>query len=374
MKIIILKEDLLKGLSVVNRFTTKSFTLPVLNNILISADNGFLKLSATNLEIGIRYWILSQVEEKGELLIQGKTFLDLVNLNTSHKITLKNKERDLLIETPNYKTKIKGENPSDFPIIPDVKTEKFIIVSNKEIAEGLSQIIDNVSPSQTRPEISGVFFNLKKEKLKLVSTDSFRLSEKEVSVKEKNTKDFSFILPARTARELINILGNKNGDLIIYITENQVVFENKMDEVDHPLFQIVSRLIEGDFPDYEKVIPQDFQTKIIVKREIFLNEIKKASLFVNKINEVKLKIEPSQKKVSIISQNPELGESFSQIICQVEGKPLEISFNYRFLVSGLSNIKKPEISFSFTGKEGPALMRAIGEEEFLYIVMPIKST
>lgn len=374
MKVIILKEDLLKGLSVVNGFTTKSFTLPVLNNILISTEKGFLKLSATNLEIGIRYWVLSQIEEEGILLTQGKTLLDLINLNNSPKITLKNKERDLLIESPNYKTKIKGENPADFPIVPEVKTKKFIIVSNKEVSDSLSQVIDNVSPSQTRPEISGVFFNFKKGKLKIVATDSFRLSEKTISIKEDNTKDFSFILPARAARELINILGEKEGDLIIYISENQVAFENKMLEADHPLFQIVSRLIEGDFPDYEKVIPQEFQTKIVAQRNLFLNEIKKASLFANKINEVKLKIEPTKKRVSIISQNPELGESFSQIVCQTKGKPLEVSFNYRFLLSGISNIKKPEVSLSFTSKEGPALLKPVGAEDFLYIVMPIKST
>ena len=374
MKIIILKENLVKGLSIVNRFTTKSITLPILNNILLSTESNFLKISATNLEIGINFWSLAQIEEKGEVSVQGKIFQDVISLINSNQINIREHNLNIEIESKKYKTKLKGRDPKDFPIIPKIETKKPFTVNSKNLASGLEEVIDNVSVSQARPELSGILFKIEGDILKLVSTDSFRLSEKKISLKESIKESSSFILPARTARELINIIGNYSNEIRIYIGENQVMFEGQMEEVDHPFFQVVSRLIDGEFPDYEKIIPQKFQTKIIIKKDVLLNEVKKASIFANKINEVHIRVNKEKGELKITAQNPEVGESVSSVECQVEGVDIEISFNYRFLISGLTNIRTPEVSFSLTNSEGPAVLSPLGAKDFFYIVMPIKSS
>ncbi len=373
MKVNILREDIKKGISIVGRATSKSFTLPVLSNILISAEKNFLKLSATNLEIGIKYWILAKIEKEGKLLVPAKTINSLISFIDTPQVEILGDKKDLLLQTKNYKTKIKGLNPEDFPIIPKVENDKYVEVLNKTLVESLDQVVESASLSNTRPEISGILFKFEKDSLKIVGTDSFRLAEKTITLKQ-GIENASFILPQRTARELSGILSeNPEKNLKIYISNSQVIFENEMEETEHPLLQIVSRLIEGEFPNYQEIIPQEFKTEIVIKKDDFMREIKKASVFVNKINEVRFRVSPDNNSLEIVAQNPEVGNSRSIIKGEIKGVKMEASFNYKFLLNGLSSIKTPELKFLLTSEEGPAIMRPVGKEDFFYIVMPIKS-
>lgn len=374
MKCIILKEDFKKGLNIVSRITSKSVTLPILENILFSIEKNFLKLSATDLEIGIKYWILSKTEKEGNVLVSAKIINSLINYLKSQKITLTSKEKDLLIEEENLKTKIKGLDPNDFPIIPKIETNKTLEIEGNTLAEGLSQVIENVAFSQTRPEISGILFTFENKLLKLVGTDSFRLGEKRIPLENSLEEKYSFILPQKTARELINVLSGERRPVKIFFSPVQIMFERKMEELDHPSFQIISRLIEGEFPNYEQIIPKEFKTEIFIEKETLLREIKKASLFASRINEVKFKINPQKKEMEILAQNPEIGESKSFLKGEMKGEEIIVSFNYKFLIDGLEQIKTQKVFLGISGEEKPTILKPIKEETFLYVVMPLKTT
>lgn len=223
-------------------------------------------------------------------------FSSFLSLLPPKPINLTVSDLILSLECENYQTKIKGANPDEFPIIPQLKDGEFININCPKFCQALNQILNIPSPSMTRPEISGVFFSFQSDLIKIVATDSFRLAEKKLSLKNSLSKEYSLILPQATAREVVNVFGEKDGDLKIYLSPNQIFFEYMMEEVDQPQIQFTSKLIEGEYPNYQEIIPKKYNTKLILQKEEFLNQVKTAGLFSGKINEVKLKITPKNKK------------------------------------------------------------------------------
>jgi len=207
-----------------------------------------------------------------------------------------------------------------------------------------------------------------------VATDSFRLAEKTIPLEKKIKKEYAFILPQKPTREIINILGEKEGKLKLYFSPNQTLFEFPMKETSHPQIQITSRLIEGEYPNYQEIIPKKFKTRVILKKDEFLNQIKTASLFSGKINEVKFTITPSKKEVELFAQSPDIGENKSSLPAKIEGDPMQISFNHKFLIDGLLNIKSSEVIFALTEEEGPCVLKPVGDSSYIYVIMPIKAT
>ena len=376
MKLIILKENLIKGLNIVGRVAGKNLTLPILNNILISTKKNFLNLASTDLELGIKYWTLVKTEKEGEITVPAKILSSFINLLPDKKITIESKVQDLSIQCDDYNTKIKGLSSEEFPIIPKIESDQFIELNSSALCEGLVQVVEFSAVNQARPELSGVYFNFQKDRLLLTTTDSFRLAEKTLNFEKKPDKEISFILPQKSAREIMNIFSEYQGKIKLYFSSNQVLFEYPMPETDHPQIQIVSRLIEGEYPDYQGIIPKKHETQLILERGEFLNQIKTASIFSGKGNEVTIKMEGKKEGISILSQNPELGENKSFLPAKVSGggeKEVEISFNYRYLVDGLNNIKSKNIVLDINGEEGPAVLRPEGDVSYLYVVMPIKA-
>ncbi len=375
MRLIILQEKLKNGLNIIERISLKSLTLPILNNVLFSAEKNFLKLSATDLEIGINWWVLTKIEKPGEITIPSRLLSGFINLLPNKKINLEVEKNNLLLNCENYKTQINGFSAEEFPIIPKVNQNEFISLNNSVFCRGVGQVVDIALPSGTRPEISGIYFLFQKNAITVAATDSFRLGEKKIFLKNNSSlkEDYSLILPQKTAKELINIFNDKPGELKIYFSANQVMFERLMEEVVHPQIQVVSRLIEGEYPNYQEIIPKKYTTQLILNKEEFLNQIKSASLFSGKINEVNIKILPQEKKIEIFSQSPETGKYQSFISGKIKGQPLKMSFNHRFLLDGLANIKSAEVVFELNGEAGPGLLRPLADESYLYLVMPIKT-
>lgn len=374
MKVEILKENLKSGLNIVERIVGKNLSLPILDNVLISTEDSFLNLSSTDLETAVKLWILTKIVKKGKTVVPAKFLSTFISSLPNEKIILEERKQGLYIECKNFKNQIQGFNPEEFPIIPEFKNLDYLEVDNRKFCQGLSQIVDIVSPSQSRPEISGIYFIFSKNIIKIVATDSFRLAEKTITLEEPVKKDFSFILPQKPAKEIINILGDKDGKTKIYYSLNQTMFEFPMKEAPHPQVQIISRLIEGEYPNYEEIIPKKFKTHVVIKRDEFLNQVKTASLFSGKINEVKIKINPESKELEIFAQDPDVGESQSVIPAKIEGDVIEASFNHKFLIDGLMNIKSSEIIFDLSKEEGPCILKPVGDASYLYVVMPIKST
>ncbi len=396
MKVYILQEKLKKGIETMERISPRSLTLPALNNILMKTDGNFLALSATDLEIGINWWGLAKTEKEGDVALPLYLFSGFFNLLPNKQITIQKVDEAgassspsvgarvsdslVAVECGNYKTQMKGFPSDDFPIIPQVPKGEFVEIEAALFCQGLEQIVNIASFSQARPEISGVYFTLQKNTIKMAATDSFRLGEKTIFLgreavsAEVGDKEISLILPQKTAKEVINIYGQRQGKLKIYFSQNQILFENQMSETAHPEVQLVSRLIDGEYPNYQEIIPKKYTTQAILNKGEFLNQLKIAALFGGKINEVKLKINPQKSAVEILSQAPDLGEHYSFLQGDIKGEALEISFNHRFLIAGLSMIKSPEVIFELNKEEGPALLRPADDSSYIYVVMPIKAS
>lgn len=373
MKVEILKENLKGGLSIVEKIVGKNLSLPILDNVLISTEDNFLSLSSTDLETAIKLWVLAKITKKGKVVVPAKFVSSLVSLFPNDKILLEEKGQGLYVECNNFKNQVQGFNPEEFPLIPEFKNTDSLDVDNTKLCQGLSQVVDVASPSQSRPEISGIYFIFSKNIIKIVATDSFRLAEKTITLETPVKRDVSFILPQKPAREVMNVMSGKEGKIKIYFSPNQTMFESLMKEAHHPEIQIISRLIEGEYPNYEEIIPGKFKTKVIVKRDEFLNQIKAAALFSGKINEVKIKVNLQNKNIEISAKSPDIGESQSEIPAKVEGEEIEVSFNHKFLADGLQNISSSEVIFEMSKEEGPCVLKPVGDASYIYVVMPIKS-
>ncbi len=373
MNFTILAKELKKGLSFTEKITGKNLTLPILNNLLIEALPNFLKISSTDLEVGIEWWGHCKTEKEGSIAVPAKFISQLVGVLPEEKIDIKTKGNTLLIEGKNIKTQIKGFSSEEFPIIPKFLKDIYIEMDGKKLKDGLISVVDMVSTSQVKPEISGVYFSFNKGSIKLVATDSFRLTEKTIKDDFKNLfeKEINFILPQKTTRELINILPEEEGEKIrIYFSESQVMFETFLPNSTHPEINLVSRQIDGEYPSYEEIIPKTSKTKIILNKDEFVKQIKMAGLFGGKTNEVLIKV--GENNIEIKSQDDEIGESELSMSAITEGDEVKVSFNYHFILDALTNIKSSEISFEMQGNDRPALIKPVGDASYLYVVMPIR--
>lgn len=373
MKVEILKENLKNGLQVVEKVVGKNMSLPILDNVLIEAEDSFLCLSSTDLETAIKMWILTKVVKKGKAVVPAKFLSSFVSLLPNEKILLEGQKQGLHVECKNFKNQVQGFNPEEFPIIPEFRNAEYIEIDNQKFCQGLSQIVDIPSPSQSRPEISGIYFAFQKNTVKMAATDSFRLAEKIIILEKPVEKGFSFILPQKPSREIINILGAKEGKIKIYCSVNQVMFEAPMRDSSKPQAQIISRLIEGEYPNYEEIIPKKFKTQIGLKKDEFLGQIKTASLFSGKLNEVKIKTNLQKKEVEVFAQDPDVGQSQSTLSAEIEGEEMEVNFNHKFLSDGLQNIRSSEVDFGLSKEDGACILRPVGDASYIYVVMPIKS-
>jgi len=374
MKVTLLQEKLKEGLLAMERICSKSFSLPMLNNVLLKAEKNFLCLEATNLEIGLRWWILAKIEKEGKIALPCGLFSNFISLLPNKKLELETFESILKIKHNGKDTKIKGFSGDEFPIIPEAEKEHFISIDSPLFSQGLDQVVGLAGLSTSRPEISGVYFLLQKNQLVMAATDSFRLGEKKIFLENPLSQDFSFILPQRTAREIINIFGEREGLLKLYFSSNQVMAEFPMEEIPHPKIQLISKLIEGEYPNYQEIIPKKFETQMSIKKDDFLEQIKLASLFGKKTNELKLKIDSKNQKLEIFCQNPDIGEYKADLSGEIKGPGLEIAFNYKFLLDGLTKIKSPEIIFGLQGEDNAGIIKPRNAEDYLYVVMPMKGS
>jgi DNA polymerase-3 subunit beta len=375
MKVTILQEKLKEGLINVEKVTGKESTLPILNNVLLKTDKNYLDLIATNLETGILWKILSKTEQEGTAVLPAGVFSGFIGSLTGKSIEIESDNSQINILSEKHKSVFKGFNADDFPTLPINTDGEFIEVRGDIFCEMLAQVANFTSVSTIKPEIAGVYLVFKKDLIKAVATDGFRLGEKtiELAKKQELSKDYSLILPQRAVKEMISVFSGFGKNIKIFFSPNQITVESVSGDVDLPQIQYVSRLIEGEFPNYEEIIPKEYKTTTIFPRKEFLNNIKSASLFSGKINEVNIKIAAGELRAEIFSQTTELGECQSEIkLLKAEGGDLRISFNYKFLIDGLNAIKGDSCAFDFSGDDSAGVLRPAGDLTFLYILMPIK--
>ncbi|MFC1700817.1 DNA polymerase III subunit beta [Patescibacteria group bacterium] len=375
MKITCLQENLKKAINIVERIIGRNLTLPVLNNILLSAEKNKLRISSTNLEIGINCWIPGKTDKEGSITVPSKLVSGLINNLSNKKIELTAKSNNkLMIKSEDFIANINGISSDEFPIIPKINDKPLINIKGNLLKNSLLQVVEMASISESRPEISGVYVNFDsltgesdKNCVNLVATDSFRLAEKNIFFENEAEiiKNQQIIIPQRTAQELARILNETNSDVKIILSGNQILFD--LDDI-----QIISRLIEGQYPDYKQIIPGNFKTRAIVNRDELIKSIKVASLFSSKINDVKFNIDPKKSLINISAKDSDIGENKSQIDSKIEGNGLEIIFNYRYLLDGLNNILSDKVILEFNNSSSSAVIKPVGDASYVYVIMPIK--
>jgi len=363
MKISCTQENLNKGLNNVSHIASKNVSLPILNNVLIKAEKGTIKLITTNLEIGINCQIRGKVEKEGEITVQAKLLNDYVNSLPSERVDLEAKDNKLEIKCGKARTVIKASSTEEFPLIPKVEKKEDYEVNTSEIKKAITQVIFATASDESRPEISGVYLKPAKEKIIIAATDSYRLAEKRVK-NNKTSAGEAVIIPTRTLQELNRILTEDIEGVNFYINENQILFT--FDGI-----ELVSRLIEGQYPDYKQIIPSDHKTKLVLSTQKFIKIVKTTSLFCQPgINDVNLSVK--EKKLTVSASNSQLGENVSSLAAEIEGDDNEIVFNYRYLLDGLSSIDSEEVILELSDCNSPGLIKPKEDKDYLYIIMPIR--
>lgn len=367
MKLICTQENLARGLSIVSRSVGKDSTLPVLANILLATENKRLKLSATNLEIGSSCLVGAKIEKEGKLTVPAQLISNYINNQPSGNIELDVVDDTLKISTSSSKAEIKGINSSEFPLIPKIDSTPFCQINGQELKKALNQIIFATASEESRPEISGFYIKSAGEQLTIAATDSYRLAEKTIKSEVKSKKEVELIVPSGAAQELNRIVGEDVETVSFSTSDNQIKFS--FDDV-----ELVSRLVEGQYPDYKSIIPKEFATKSLVDASELISILRTSSFFSKKDSaEVVVKTDSKKNEIEIIAETGGVGKSVSKIAGEIKGDDREISFNPQYLLDSLLNIEANQVSFMITADERVGALRPIGEDEknYIYIVMPI---
>jgi len=370
MKIICTRDNLRRGITYCERSIGKNPTLPILGNILLETEKGLLKLSATNLEVGVVSYVRAKVESEGKITVPAQLLAGLIHNVKDEQITLEEDGQTLKISSSNFESKLRTTPAEDFPLIPKVTDGEQWKIPGREISAAIRMVSPALATLETKLELTGVCFTISGDGLAIAATDGYRLAEKKIKLNKKPDKDSVFIIPGRSVQEAERIFSEEEKEITVTTAENQISFQNED-------VYFVSRLIEGQYPDYKQIIPEQFKAKVKTSKEELVSSLRLAGIFSTmQTKDVKFILE--EDKVSLHATSGELGEHHAGLAAETEGEKLEVTFNYQFLQDGLASIPQEEISLSLNGSEGPSLMRGIDGKtkkevnDFLYIVMPIR--
>jgi len=366
MKVICTQENLKTGMLSVGRIISSSVSLPILSNVLLKTENGLLKISSTNLEIAVTTYVRCKVEEEGSVTVGCKTLTDLVGSLPNKNICLETRENNVLLEAENYHTSIKTLPADEFPLIPEVENSKNFSFSGQELKQALTQVVFAVSTNQTQPEISGVLFKTEGSILKIAATDRYRLAEKKLKLSESLNLPHNLILPQKTIIELSRNIGNQDGQVQAAVNETQISFTLNNT-------QIVSRLIDGEYPPYEQIIPSEFTTTVITNRQALINGLRAGGVFSQNNSSVKIEYNNDSQALVLHAESGELGKSVVDIPSQVEGEKGSLVVNFHYLLECLANLDSENVVMRITSDSSPSLLSPEGDNSYLYLVMPIKS-
>lgn len=366
MKLTILQQDLWPALQAVSRSCGVRSHLPVLGNILLQTEQGRLKLSATNLEIGVVKTIKAEVIEEGEITVPSKTFVEMIGNLSTEKLEISSTIDQIEITTPSFSSQMNGISAAEFPTIPLIGKQA-ISIDPRILAKALPQIVFAAAAEDGRPILTGILTEIKNKKLQLVATDGYRLAYKSMDIAE--TASFKALVPRKTFEEIMRLISEEETDQVEISTsdnQNQVIFK-------FGNTQLSSRLIEGNFPVWEKIIPTDIKARIIIDRIEVLKAVKLASVFArSEANIVKLQNFPD--KLVLTSEAKELGNQKKEVEAKSEGDEIQIAFNAKFLQDALSAFNTSQATLEFSGNLSAVLLKPIGEDGLQYIIMPVNLT
>jgi len=373
MKLSCLQENLNKGLNIVGRAVATRSTLPITQNILLSAEQSRLKLAATNLEMAITCWIGAKVKQKGEITIPARLLTDFVNSlpNDLIEINLPTSGRILELKSGHFQAHIHGIDAADFPPIPQINDGITTTIEAATIREGITQVAFAAATEESRPVLTGINTEFDGDQLNLVGADGFRLAVHKTTLNSPVKEKTTVIIPARTLSELSRLLGEQEEPMEITVNEkkSQVLFRLKDAE-------IVSQLIQGSFPNYSQVIPQSYTTRAVVDISEFLRVTKMSSIFARDASGiVRLVVTPGTEltpgKVTVSAQAEEVGDNVGEVDALIDGEEAKIAFNVRYLSDVLSVLPQAQVALELTTPSSPGTIRPIGVDNYVHVVMPM---
>ncbi|MFA5828485.1 MAG: DNA polymerase III subunit beta [Candidatus Shapirobacteria bacterium] len=371
MKISLLQENLNTALGHVSRFVSSKTQLPILGNILLFTDKGRLRLSATNLELGINYWIGAKIDQEGSITVPAKEITEFVSYLPTGKIDLDLNPNNLLtLISSKAESSFATTLSADYPEIPGINPDTSFELDLTVLSQAISQIAYSAAIDDTRPVLTSILCQFTPESLKLVATDGFRLSLKEIKIVnpiklKPGVDNLTFLIPAKSLIEVTRLAKNtKTIRIGLTSDEHQVVFV--LDDL-----EIVSRLIEGDYPDYKRIIPDSYATKISLDREELLQAIKIASVFARESANV-VRFSVKNNLLELTANAPQIGQNKASVEAKIEGDPLEIAFNFKFVSDFLTNTKGSGITIELNESLTPGFFHDQSEPHLTHIIMPVR--
>jgi len=375
VKITCKQQDLSRGLSVVSHAVSNRSTLPILANILLATDNGRLKLSATNLEIGINCWVDCEIHEEGSTTVPAKLLTDFVNSLTQDPvdITVPEDSNKVNIKGEGSSANIKGMDASEFPLIPSAEGgEPPVIVDAALLKEMIAEVTIAAGEDESRPVFTGVLVQVGNEQLTFAAADAFRLAVRTAPLPGDATSRGDILVPARTLEDLGRILPAEGAvQMIVTPNRSQVLFHTEQ-------IDLVSRLIEGNFPNYRQIIPKEHTTRAVVETKTFAARVKSAALFArdsSNITRIKIQggdnsgLEPGT--VTVEATAEDLGDNVGVLNAAVDGPEQQIIFNVRYLSEVLAVIGTPEVAIEVNAPTKPGVIKPVGSADYTYVIMPM---
>ncbi len=369
MKLSLMQENLARGLQVVTRAVSTRTTLPVLSNVLLRTEDAGLKLTATNLEIGITCWVPGKVETDGALTVPAKLLTDLVNSMPPETVSLETDgTTGLRIRCGRYSAHLRGIDADEFPAIPLAGERPTTRISQKVLRHALGEVVFAAATDEARPILTGVLTRFMGDRITLAAADNYRIAVKTIDTLNP-VEEKSLVVPARAYGELARILSDTDDpvDVVLAPAKNQVLFH--ADTVD-----LVTRLVDGQFPNYQQVLPTSHSTRATLDREELLKAVRLSALIASSsANVVKLSL-PGEGGTSVaMSAAAEIGENEGEVEAEVEGEQTTVAFNARYLTEALSNMIGERLALEFNGPLSPGVLRPVGDEDYVHVIMPVRT-
>ncbi len=371
MKLTCMQDNLNRGLSIVSRAVSARSTLPILSNILLSTDNGRLKLAATNLELGITTWIGAEVEQEGSITIPARLLTDFVNTLPNEKVHIElTGGQKVRVSAGHSSADIHGMDPEDFPVIPTVTDEPTVRIEPGLLKEMISQVAFAAASDDSRPVLAGVLVKLENGSLTMAAADGFRLAVKEHEV-DVDATGISVIVPAKALDALARLIGDAEEAVEITVTPNrsQILFHSE--NVD-----IISRLVDGNFPNYNQIVPKQHETRTVVDTQEFLRATRRAFIFArDSQNVVRLQLEPGDDlrpgRILITATAAEMGSGADELQATIEGTGGQIAFNAKYLADVLAVVSTGQVALETQTANAPGVIKPIGNGSYTHVIMPM---
>jgi len=372
MRVSCLQENLAKGLSIVGRAVAARSTLPVLSNVLLATDSSRLKLSATNLELGINCWIGAKVEQDGAITVPARLLMDFVNSLPPDRIDmeLQTRTQTLTLRCGRFEASIKGIDAQEFPIVSAGVEDQAVPLDAQTLRDMIGQVTFAAATDETRPVLTGVLTEIGPKSIVMVAADGYRLSLRNAEIAGVENQA-QVIIPARALQELARVSAEEQEPvrLIVSPSRSQAFF--RLSSID-----LITQLIDGSFPPYQTIIPRSYSTRTVLNTAEFQKAVRLASLFARDNNNiVRLRVEPAGDlapgKVVVSATSSELGSNVGELEATIEGSPIEIAFNGRFLAEALAVIDSAEVALETNSPASPGVLRPVGGADFLHVIMPM---